>query len=126
MIFKRKIFTGALNPEFVEFETDIDLRSQERRQSSKIERCASCVFFTGEPYSKDGGCRKNAPLGLEGNLGHGGDSKSFFPTVRKDEWCGQYQPRAGSKRERRIKDRRATGKRYQSSVDGINWFWRMW
>jgi hypothetical protein len=126
MIFIRKIFAGAISPEFVEFKTDIDFRCQEIRQGEKIERCASCVFFAGDQYRKDGDCRRNSPLGLEGNLGHGGDSKSFFPTVRKDEWCGQYKPRAGSKRERRIKDRRATGKRYQVSVDGINWHWRMW
>ena len=71
------------------------------------ESCSNCRYFLLATRSELGHCRKNPPVVLpfDWDLGaDAGDSveqletRSVFPVVPIDEWCGAYEPEKGSPR----------------------------
>jgi hypothetical protein len=45
-------------------------------------RCADCRFYSGHTY-----CRRHPPVVMLA-----GSTRSFWPTVEHDDWCGDFAP----------------------------------
>lgn len=50
--------------------------------------CKTCVFFDAGNFDWDGSCHRNPPIIRWLN---DGDNFAVFPTVARDEFCGEHQ-----------------------------------
>ena len=61
---------------------------------NKNEICANCKFFKETPLEgKDQGlCRANPPKQHALGSQQGVQFVSTFPSIKKEDWCGRFEP----------------------------------
>jgi hypothetical protein len=53
-------------------------------------KCANCRWFKVEDREYTGECRKYAPRRLQWSDGYESGSKTWWPAVKKNDFCGEF------------------------------------